>query len=70
MARILRGLSSRLLPCGCLLGVYETYEGTVIGLVDAKAAHCGDAEHAAGNVLPLPGSEDGRAGTPPDQSDG
>lgn len=53
MARILRGLSSRLLPCGCLLGIYETYEGTVIGLVDARAAECGLTAHDGGNVLPV-----------------
>jgi hypothetical protein len=59
MARILRGLSSRLLQCGCLLGIYETYEGTVIGLVDAKAGACHDASHDAGNVLPVSSSEYG-----------
>jgi hypothetical protein len=53
MARILRGLSSRLLPCGCLLGIYETYEGTVVGLVDAKAANCAISAHSGGNVLPV-----------------
>ena len=25
--RILRGLSSKFLSCGCLAGVYETYDG-------------------------------------------
>jgi hypothetical protein len=53
MARILRGLSSKLLPCGCLLGVYETYEGSIVGLIDAKAAACTDAVHDGGNVLPV-----------------
>jgi len=38
MPRILRGLSSKVLACGCLLGIYETYEGSVIGLVDLKSA--------------------------------
>jgi hypothetical protein len=54
MARILRGLSSRLLRCGCLLGVYETYEGTIVGLIDAKAAECTIVSHDGGNVLPVP----------------
>jgi hypothetical protein len=53
MPRILRGLSSRVLPCGCLLGIYETYEGRVIGLVDARAAACSDSGHNGGNELPL-----------------
>jgi hypothetical protein len=53
MARILRGLSSRLLPCGCLLGIYETYEGQVVGLVDAKATRCAISAHDDGKVLPI-----------------
>jgi hypothetical protein len=52
MPRILRGLSSRVLPCGCLLGIYETYEGAVIGLVDLKGANCEDRSHDGGNVIP------------------
>jgi hypothetical protein len=52
MPRILRGLSSRVLPCGCLLGIYETYEGSVIGLVDLKSAGCADSAHDGGNVIP------------------
>ena len=53
MARILRGLSSKILPCGCLLGIYETYEGTVIGLVDAKGATCAISAHGDGKVIPV-----------------
>lgn len=53
MARILRGLSSRLLPCGCLLGIYETYEGQVVGLVDAKASRCAISAHDEGKILPV-----------------
>ena len=52
MPRILRGLSSRLLPCGCLLGIYETYEGSVIGLVDLKSAKCADRTHDGGTIIP------------------
>ena len=37
--RILRGLSSYLLQCGCLVGVYETYNGEIVRLVD----NCGNA---------------------------
>jgi hypothetical protein len=54
MGRILRGLSSKLLRCGCLLGVYETYEGAIVGLIDAKAAGCTLVSHDGGNVLPVP----------------
>ena len=51
--RILRGLSSRFLPCGCLAGIYETYEGEIVSLVDAHAATCADSTHALGNLVPM-----------------
>jgi hypothetical protein len=50
--RILRGLASRILPCGCLAGVYETYEGEIVNILDARAPTCADPEHASGNTLP------------------
>jgi hypothetical protein len=51
--RILRGLSSRFLPCGCLAGIYETYDGEVVGIVDAHGDDCANPVHACGNVIPL-----------------
>lgn len=50
--RILRGLSSTCLPCGCLAGVYETYESTVVTIVDAKGTGCQSSSHREGNVIP------------------
>ncbi len=50
--RILRGLKSRLLPCGCLAGVYETYDGTVVALLDDRSSECGIARHVAGAEVP------------------
>ena len=38
--RLLRGLSGRVLPCGCLVGVYETYEGEVVATIDARGKQC------------------------------
>ena len=52
--RILRGLASRLLPCGCLAGVYETYDGEIVGILDARNPACADGAHMRGNVVPLP----------------
>ena len=49
---ILRGLSSRLLPCGCLAGVYETYEGDVVTIVDARGPACKNPTHVDGKTLP------------------
>ena len=50
--RILRGLTSRLLTCGCLAGIYETYEGTVVTLLDARDPGCQIAGHVAGHEVP------------------
>lgn len=50
--RILRGLSSRCLPCGCLAGVYETYESTLVTIVDAKGTGCESSSHREGNIIP------------------
>ena len=50
--RILRGLTSRLLPCGCIAGIYETYDGTVVTLLDDRSPSCRDTSHVAGNTIP------------------
>ena len=42
---ILRGVNSRLLPCGCLFGVYETYTGQTVSILDAKGKDCRNAAH-------------------------
>jgi hypothetical protein len=52
--RILRGLSSETLPCGCLAGVYETYDGLVVSIVDAKGTRCDDSSHRIGKIIPAP----------------
>lgn len=50
--RILRGLNSHQLPCGCLLGVYETYDGLVVRLFDAISDTCANPGHRPGTVVP------------------
>jgi hypothetical protein len=50
--RILRGLKSRLLPCGCLAGVYETYDGAVVTLLDDRNPRCENPSHVAGIEMP------------------
>jgi hypothetical protein len=54
--RILKGLSSRLLPCGCVAGVYETYDGDVVTIIDAPGPSCRENGHADGNTIPTPAS--------------
>ena len=45
MAGILRGLGSRALPCGCLIGFYETYANETVAIVDAKGVSCVEQLH-------------------------
>ena len=49
--RILRGLTSRLLPCGCVAGVYETYEGPVVTLLDEHEPSCANPSHIEGDEI-------------------
>ena len=53
--RILRGLSSKFLPCGCLVGIYETYDSETVAVIDARAASCVDTAHRNGNAVPVSG---------------
>ena len=50
--RILRGLTSRLLTCGCLAGIYETYDGAVVTLIDDRDPQCPSPSHVAGHEVP------------------
>lgn len=55
--RILRGLNSCQLPCGCLLGVYETYDGLVVRLFDAISDTCANPGHRPGTLVPADAPE-------------
>lgn len=55
--RILRGLSSKGLPCGCLAGVYETYDGLVVTIIDAKGTECSVLSHRSGKIVPAQSSD-------------
>jgi hypothetical protein len=54
MLRILRGLGSRALACGCLVGFYETYANETVAIVDAKGAGCTDPEHRVDSSIDVP----------------
>jgi hypothetical protein len=54
--RILRGLSSKCLPCGCLAGVYETYDGLIVTIIDAKGTECSLSSHRNGAIVPAASS--------------
>jgi hypothetical protein len=51
--RILRGLGSRVLLCGCVAGLYETYDGETVAILDAPATSCAEPAHQKGKQLPL-----------------
>jgi hypothetical protein len=52
--RILRGVGSRVLSCGCLVGLYETYNGRTVAIVDAPNPACADPLHRANAALTIP----------------
>jgi hypothetical protein len=54
MLRILRGLDSRALPCGCLVGVYETYGSETVAIIDVKGSVCPDHSHRVDSHVEFP----------------
>src|SRR5438046_452064 len=51
---ILRLLTSQSLPCGCLAGVYQSYTGEVITLLDGRDERCQSDDHREGRSLHIP----------------
>ena len=49
--RILRLLANHPLPCGCLAGIYETYDGPTVWIVDARDSACRHPRHRPGATL-------------------
>jgi hypothetical protein len=50
--RLLRGVAGKVLGCGCLVGIYETYGGSVIATIDARGPSCEVASHRLHEELP------------------
>ncbi len=48
MIGILRVLKGERLPCGCLIGTYERYDGSIVWVLDARAPECPRPEHRVG----------------------
>jgi hypothetical protein len=42
---IVRGLGARTLACGCVIGLYETYDGRAIAIVDVRGTECNNPRH-------------------------
>jgi hypothetical protein len=43
--RLLRGIGGETLPCGCLVGTYETYDGRIVVIIDGRSPACSDPDH-------------------------
>lgn len=52
--RVLKGLASHGLPCGCRVGIYETYAGPIVGIIDYRADECPQPQHRPGLIVPAP----------------
>ena len=50
--RFLRGVSGRVLACGCLVGVYETYGGEIVATIDARGERCPQSGHRLHAIVP------------------
>jgi hypothetical protein len=68
--RILRGLWSARLACGCSVGVYETYAGAVINVVDAHHPGCARQDHREGQPVGSTGRADILAAGPVEPASG
>lgn len=62
--RIRLALNSHTRPCGCLVGVYETYAGEVVEIIDAYGEHCPDRSHRQGARLATTEHQASRGGQP------
>jgi hypothetical protein len=51
--RILRGIGSRTLPCGCLVGLYETYDRQTVAIIDARCSTCADPNHVVDAIITI-----------------
>jgi len=50
--RLLRIVRSRRLPCGCFVGVYETYDGPSVEIIDDRNPACLESTHHSGATVP------------------
>ena len=51
-----------MLPCGCVAGIYETYDGRVVTLLDERQSTCQNPNHVDGEEIPeLAGSPASKA---------
>ena len=44
-------IQGHVLPCGCLTGLYETWTGRMVTIIDARGNTCPIADHDTDAVL-------------------
>jgi len=49
--RLLRVVGSQRLPCGCFVGVYETYDGGRVEIIDDRGPACLESSHRSGATV-------------------
>ena len=45
------GLGARHLPCGCHIGLYETFSRHVVGVLDVRHPSCQDPRHVEDQIV-------------------
>ena len=60
---ILRVLRGTRLPCGCVVGIYETYAGTAVAVIDETHDDCRLAQHRNGCMLDIAARDGLASGT-------
>ena len=46
-----RLVEGRLLPCGCLIGIYETWTRVNVTIIEIPAESCGHSDHVSNTLL-------------------
>jgi hypothetical protein len=46
-------LRTRVLACGCSVGVYETWSGRIVQIIDAHGSGCALADHTVDSIVVL-----------------
>ena len=46
-------VGGRVLPCGCLVGIYDTWKGETVTIVDSRGEQCGHIDHRDNAVIKI-----------------
>jgi hypothetical protein len=57
-------VSGKLLSCGCLVGIYETYQGGTVRTIDVRGSGCSNPAHALHAEIPAIEAPEPRGSVP------